>query len=187
MKSEKYLLRICHVSVLLFNSLWVIMRMAAMITSTVQLIREYNSVYKALFKPGKHSLKIIAWEGWFQTRGGMVLDSNLSVETIRFKACDCFSWAVKRMEILMYICKSFSSSIFRMGGLLHHWAKILSKHTGLGTIKNPENWVRHLPLAKSLLNKWVPWVAASRWSVRTRNERNFQVMALPREYSASYF
>lgn len=34
-----------------------------MITSIIQLIHEYDSVYKALFKPGKHNLKIIAWEG----------------------------------------------------------------------------------------------------------------------------
>lgn len=37
--------------------------MTAMIISIIQLIREYDSVYKALFKPGKPDLKIIAWRG----------------------------------------------------------------------------------------------------------------------------
>lgn len=44
------------------------MWMTVMITSRIQLIREHDSVYKALFKPGKHSLKIIAW-------GGMIPDT----------------------------------------------------------------------------------------------------------------
>ena len=47
-------------SVLLYNSLWVIKWMMAVITSRMQLIQDYDSVYKALFKLGKPNLKIIA-------------------------------------------------------------------------------------------------------------------------------
>ena len=44
------------------------MWMTAMIISIVQLICEYDSVYKVLFKPSEHNLKIIAW-------GGMIPDT----------------------------------------------------------------------------------------------------------------
>ena len=37
--------------------------MMSMITSRIQVIHEYYSVHKALFKLGKPNLKIIAWEG----------------------------------------------------------------------------------------------------------------------------
>lgn len=44
------------------------MWMTAMIISIMQLMRECDSVYKVLFKPGKYNLKIIAW-------GGMIPDT----------------------------------------------------------------------------------------------------------------
>lgn len=47
-------------SALLYNSLSVIKWMMAMIAHRMQLIHDYDSVYKTLFKVGKPNLKIIA-------------------------------------------------------------------------------------------------------------------------------
>lgn len=42
----------------------------------------------------------------------MILDSNLSVQTVRLKTCGHFSWVVKEKEVLIYFCKFPSPLLF---------------------------------------------------------------------------
>ena len=103
-----------------------------------------------------------------------------SVETIKSGACAHFSWALKGEEILIYFCKSSSPLLFLgwEGGFSAGWRSEQTHRVG----KGPENGVRHLPPAKSGENRGRPWVAASRWPVRTWN-KEFQSSGLAQRIS----